>query len=68
LPCSFLFQKSDGQGIVFSADSLFNIILPLITRIIESLNKASGILLEENWYLFDYADGSTAKKSPKPYA
>lgn len=30
-----------------------------ITRIIESLNKASGSLLEENWYLFDYADEIT---------
>lgn len=30
-----------------------------ITRIIESLNKTSGSLLEENWYLFDYADEIT---------
>lgn len=27
-----------------------------ITTIIESLNKTSGSLLEENWYLFDYTD------------
>lgn len=31
-----------------------------LTRIIESLNKASGSLLEENWYLFDYADEITS--------
>lgn len=31
-----------------------------LTRIIDSLNKASGSLLEENWYLFDYADEITA--------
>lgn len=30
-----------------------------ITRIVESLNKASGSSLEENWYLFDYADEIT---------
>jgi hypothetical protein len=30
-----------------------------ISRIIESLNRASGSLLEENWYLFDYADEIT---------
>lgn len=28
-------------------------------RIVESLNKASGSLLEENWYLFDHADEIT---------
>jgi len=30
-----------------------------IAKIIESLNKASGSRLEENWYLFDYADEIT---------
>lgn len=32
-----------------------------ITRIVESLNKASGSSLEENWYLFDHADEITLK-------
>jgi len=31
-----------------------------IARIIESLNKASGSLIEENWYLFDHTDEITA--------
>lgn len=31
-----------------------------ITRIVESLNKASGSRLEENWYVFDYADEITS--------
>jgi transposase len=30
-----------------------------ITKIIESLNRVSGSLFEENWYLFDYADEIT---------
>lgn len=30
-----------------------------IPRIIESLNKSSGSYLEENWYVFDYADEIT---------
>jgi len=30
-----------------------------IPRIVESLNKASGSFLEENWYVFDYADEIT---------
>ena len=30
-----------------------------ISRIIESLNKSSGSRLEENWYVFDYADEIT---------
>jgi thiol-disulfide isomerase/thioredoxin len=30
-----------------------------IPRIVESLNKASGSLLEENWYVFDYTDEIT---------
>lgn len=30
-----------------------------IARIVESLNRASGSHLEENWYLFDYADEVT---------
>ena len=30
-----------------------------ISRIVESLNRASGSYLEENWYLFDYADEVT---------
>ena len=30
-----------------------------ISRIVESLNHASGSHLEENWYLFDYADEVT---------
>jgi hypothetical protein len=30
-----------------------------IPSIVESLNKASGSLLEENWYVFDYADEIT---------
>ncbi|MCC7570584.1 IS1634 family transposase, partial [Candidatus Micrarchaeota archaeon] len=30
-----------------------------ISRIVESLNKSSGSLLEENWYVFDYADEIT---------
>ncbi len=30
-----------------------------IPRIVESLNKASGSRLEENWYVFDYADEIT---------
>ena len=28
-------------------------------RIVESLNKASGSLLEENWYIFDHTDEIT---------
>lgn len=32
-----------------------------ITRIVESLNKASGSSMEENWYLFDYADEITTE-------
>ncbi len=32
-----------------------------IAKIVESLNKASGSHIEENWYLFDYADDITAK-------
>jgi hypothetical protein len=30
-----------------------------ISKIVESLNKLSGTLLEENWYVFDYADEIT---------
>lgn len=30
-----------------------------IHRIIETLNKSSGSYLEENWYVFDYADEIT---------
>ena len=30
-----------------------------IPRIVESLNKASGSRLEENWYVFDHADEIT---------
>ena len=30
-----------------------------IARIVESLNKSSGSLLEENWYLFDHVDEIT---------
>ncbi len=30
-----------------------------IPRIVESLNKASGNRLEENWYVFDHADEIT---------
>lgn len=30
-----------------------------IPKIVESLNKASGSLLEENWYVFDHADEIT---------
>ncbi|MGC8483985.1 MAG: IS1634 family transposase, partial [Thermodesulfobium sp.] len=30
-----------------------------IPKIVESLNKSSGTLLEENWYVFDYADEVT---------
>ena len=30
-----------------------------ISSIVESLNKTSGSLLEENWYVFDYADEIT---------
>lgn len=30
-----------------------------IAKIVESLNKASGSLLEENWYVFDHADEIT---------
>lgn len=30
-----------------------------IPKIVESLNKSSGTLLEENWYVFDYADEIT---------
>ena len=30
-----------------------------IPRIVESLNKSSGSRLEENWYVFDYADEIT---------
>ncbi|MCJ7806510.1 MAG: transposase, partial [Clostridia bacterium] len=30
-----------------------------IQRIVESLNKASGSRLEENWYVFDHADEIT---------
>lgn len=30
-----------------------------ISRIVESLNNASGSRLEENWYVFDYADEIT---------
>ena len=36
-----------------------------ITKIIESINKASGSLLEENWYLFDYADEITTAITQK---
>ena len=32
-----------------------------IARIVESLNKASGYYLEENWYVFDHADEITKK-------
>ncbi|NLZ28038.1 MAG: IS1634 family transposase [Firmicutes bacterium] len=32
-----------------------------ISRIVESLNKASGSYLEENWYVFDHADEITKK-------
>lgn len=30
-----------------------------VSRIVDSLNKASGSYFEENWYLFDYADEIT---------
>ncbi|NMB16357.1 MAG: transposase, partial [Firmicutes bacterium] len=30
-----------------------------IPKMVESLNKASGSLLEKNWYIFDYADEIT---------
>jgi len=30
-----------------------------ISSIVESLNKASGSYLEENWYVFDHADEIT---------
>ena len=30
-----------------------------VPRIVESLNKASGSLLEENWYIFDHTDEIT---------
>lgn len=30
-----------------------------IPRIVESLNRASGSRLEENWYVFNYADEIT---------
>ena len=36
-----------------------------VTKIIDSLNKASGSLLEENWYLFDYADEITTAINKK---
>ncbi len=32
-----------------------------VPKIVESLNKASGSHIEENWYLFDYADEITEK-------
>ena len=30
-----------------------------VSRIVESLNNASGSYFEDNWYLFDYADEIT---------
>ena len=30
-----------------------------VTKIVESLNRASGSLFEENWYVFDYTDEIT---------
>ncbi len=30
-----------------------------IAKLVESLNKASGSRLEENWYVFDHADATT---------
>lgn len=34
-----------------------------IPKIVESLNKASGSLLEENWFVFDHADDITGSVS-----
>jgi len=36
-----------------------------VARIAESLRKASGTFLEQNWYLFDYADEVTQAVSDK---
>ncbi|NLA26563.1 MAG: transposase, partial [Firmicutes bacterium] len=36
-----------------------------IARLAESLKKASGSLLEENWYLFNYTDEITEAISEK---
>ena len=36
-----------------------------ISRIVESLKKASGSLLEENWYVFDYTDEITQAVTEK---